>query len=429
MREKLGVALSSASRVGPTIAANAAISALGLGTGIILARVLGPANRGDAAAAIQWGTVAVTLGDFGIGFAMAYFVGTAPQRREELWGFGIFLAMTWGVLLACLGAALVPAYVQPGARNGLRLAFMAIPPGLLAGYQGYLLLGANRIGAYNFSRLSGTFVYASVVLFGVAKFRTVEMVALGFLASSVTSAAISALLLGRQGRPKLSLEREFLEDVVVFGAKTQIASIAANATLRLDQLLLSIVAVSAELGQYAVAVAVAGAISPLYSSLAAIVIPAVLREAKSGRGAEEALKYTRWALAASIPVVIVGIVVMGLVVRLAFGDDFSSAVLPARILLIAGVFQGVNAILGNALRGLGKPAAAAIAEGWGVIATVGLLAMLLRPFGIVGASAASLAAYAIVSAVLLFYMIRAGRTRSEVASIDSITRGQTGPRP
>ncbi len=418
MRAKLAALSAGAKTIGPTFAVNVGMAAIGLVTGILLARTLGPERRGDAAAAVQWATITLTVGDFGIGFALAYFVGLGPHRGRELWGLAILLAAIWGTVLTVLGGVLVSGHVQPGARGALRLAFLTIPPGLLAGYQGYLLLGTNRVAAYNASRLGGTIAYALLVGAIVTKLRTAETVAIAVLSSNAASAVISAVFLARHGRPEWRIERGLLRGVVTFGAKTQCASIAGNATLRLDQLLLSVVVLSADLGQYAVAVAIAGVAGPLYSALATVVIPAISKGAGGGRGANEALKHTRWAFAAGIPIVVVGTVVMPVAIRLTFGDAFIPAVLPARILLFAGVFQGVNAILGNALRTLGNPTAAAIAEGWGLFATVVLLAMLLRPYGIVGAAVASLTAYATVSAVLIFYVVRARRIPADAATIE-----------
>lgn len=411
IRNTLTTITSAATRVGPTLTVNVVMAALGLATGILIARVLGPSARGDAAAAVQWGTVAATIADFGIGLAMAYFVGSAPQRTRALWGLGLLLAATWGVVVALACGLLLPTYVQPGARDALRLAFLGMPAALLAGYQGYVLLGAQRVGAYNVSRLAGAIAYTVAVVTAVVAVRTAEMVAIALVASHVVSAGTSAALLLRRERPVWRIERGMLREVAVFGAKTQAASIAANATLRLDQLLLSLLATSLELGQYAVAVAIAGAPGPLYSAFAALVIPAVSREAKKGRGSRELLRHTRWAFIAGVPIITVGLLVMKPAVTVAFGDAYSPAVLPARILLVAAVFQGVNAILGNGLRTLGNPTAAAIGEGVGLIATVALLAMLLRPYGIVGAAVASLVAYAIVTVVLGLYARRATQDR------------------
>jgi O-antigen/teichoic acid export membrane protein len=186
----------------------------------------------------------------------------------------------------------------------------------------------------------------------------------------------------------------------------------------MDQLVLSVLALSADLGQYAVAVSIAGVAAPVYSALATSVIPAVSGAAGPRDGAREAIRHMWWAVVTSVPVVLVGTLGMGWAIQLAFGREFHLAVLPARILLIAGVFQGLNAILGNGLRSLGNPGAAAVAEGCGLVATVVLLAVLLRPLGIVGAAVASLSSYGIVTGILLSYAVRAARRPAREPAIE-----------
>jgi O-antigen/teichoic acid export membrane protein len=193
-------------RVGPTFIVNLIIAAVGIGTGIILARVLGPALRGDAAASVQWATFALLLGDFGIGFALAYFVGAEPLRERELWGFSILLAGIWGSVLMVLAMMFVPPFAQPGAQGAIRLALVAIPAGLLAGYQGYLLLGVGRVREYNISRLAGTIAYAVVVGTAVPMVRSASAVATALVASHLVSAAGSAMFLRTRGPPGWGVE-------------------------------------------------------------------------------------------------------------------------------------------------------------------------------------------------------------------------------
>lgn len=395
--------------VGPTFAVNVAIAALGLGTGVLLARWLGPAGRGDAAAAIQWASVFVALGDFGIGFALAYFVAAEPRQRSELWALAISVAVVWGLLLAAGGSAVLPSHVQAGARRALVVAILAVPLGLLAGFQGYLLLGSNAVGHYNAARAGGAVTYFSILMAVLPRHPAAEIVGIAFVASQAVTAGLSGVFLARQGAPRWAMPRHLIRAVLSFGAKTQLASVAGHASLRLDQLLLSMLAASAKLGEYAVALAISGALAPLYSALAMVVIPSISRLAGGRQKAKEAFRFAGWALLGGIPVVGVGLAAMDVLVRLVFGNAFAGAVAPARILLVAGVFQGINAILGNALRTMGHSGAPAIAEGVGVVATVAGLAVMLRPYGIMGAAIASAIAYGVVTLLLVVLTVVRGR--------------------
>src|SRR5262249_38652466 len=103
-------------------------------------------------------------------------------------------------------------------------------------------------------------------------------------------------------------------------------------------------------------------------------------------------------------------------ITLVFGKHYGPAVSSAQILMFAGLFQGLNAVLGNSLRGRGRPSLPAVAEGAGAVLTVLLLYILLPRLGIVGAAIASVAAYLTVTLLEFGFVARmSGVTSRQLA--------------
>ena len=99
---------------------------------------------------------------------------------------------------------------------------------------------------------------------------------------------------------------------------------------------------------------------------------------------------------------------VGPVMRLLYGQPFEGAIEPTRWLL-AGVWAiGLNGILMNHFAGKGLP--------WGIVAiplaglalNVGLNVTLIPSFGLVGAAAASTAAYMLMFGLALTWFVRSG---------------------
>jgi O-antigen/teichoic acid export membrane protein len=187
--------------------------------------------------------------------------------------------------------------------------------------------------------------------------------------------------------------------------------IAAQASLRLDQLLMSAMGLVVPLGIYAVAVAVASGVAPVFSALAVVVLHRAMRGTEVAAQAREIAYVLRLALLVGLPLVFVGIALAPFVVPLVFGASFQAAVIPTQILLAAGFFQGANAILGNSLRAVGRPGRSAAGESLGAVATIALLVLLLPRFGALGAAASSLAAYATVTLIQFRFLTAAAGVR------------------
>jgi len=366
--------------------------------GVILARVLGPEVRGIFATATIWPIVLSQLGDMGLGYALAYSIGRGPHRASELWTLALLASVVLGLVLAGSAALVLPYLLQRGFSHSLLgIALSAIPFMLATNYQLYILLGAGCIREHNWLRLGISLLYmGGVALLAVANDTSVGAYCVLFTANQCIAFVISGLVVARRLRVFITWPTQVRAELV-FGLKTQLGALASHTSLRLDQLLMTALLPSAELGQYVVAVAVAGITAPLFSGLAWLTLPRLAQSPSPLAGGIEAARCLRLAFMMALPAVILGVIVIPVAIPVVFGLGYQPATRAAQVLLVASLFQGANVVLGTALRGLGHPGKSALSEGAGAVATILLLAVLLPRFGIIGAAVASLAAYGLVS--------------------------------
>lgn len=385
---------------GGTLVSTVLPAAAGVVSGIALARTLGPVGRGEFASVLIWPLLLGLLGDLGVGFALTYFVSREPARRDALWTVGCVVSLVWGAVLAAAAIAiLVPRLsLSPASRIALEVALSVLPFALASHLHACLLLGLGHLKASNVIRASQVLLYAgTVVVLAAAGRGAVLPYGIAWASAHVVVGVGGfAYLVGVAGM-RWSWEPALWRPVLGYGMRVYAGGFASQATLRLDQMLMSVMGLVVPLGIYAVAVAVASGVGPVFTALAVVVLHRVTRGGEDSAPAREIRHVLRLSLLAGLPLVLAGIVLAPVVVPLVFGASFRPSVVPTQILLAAAFFQGANAILGNSLRAVGRPGRSSVAESVGAVATIALLVVLLPRFGALGAAVSSLAAYAAVT--------------------------------
>lgn len=264
------------------------------------------------------------------------------------------------------------------------------------------LTGANMIIVCE--ELTFLPAYGAALLAGA---RGIDAVVLGMVGGGVMAAVIAAARLVRIGwlRDWASPSARLARGVLGFGARGQLGNLLWLINLRLDFLLLDVIAGPATLGIYAVASKFAELMRLPATAVNYVLYPRFARESPAAAAAEARRLLRRAALltSAAAPVLAAASVVA---IPLLFGSAFRSAVLPACLLLIGLSVEGAAAVGSAYLWGTGRPGANSIAMGLGVVLTVALDVLLIPRFGASGAAVASSGAYLATAALLVTLTIR-----------------------
>lgn len=403
-------ALGNAARsLSVTLLATVCMGVLGLCSGIIVARTLPVADRGELATLIVWPSTLAVLGDLGISFALSYFIKRDGVPFNALWTIAWCAGAVWGALLALCGFLLMPQLLGLSSSTAAILAWTlaSIPASLLCGYFSFCLLGSNLLWDYNIVRVAVAGSYTlGVAFFAAVKSPSVEVFGYCYVASQYLGATCAYAFCVRRWAPAIQWPTGFLRPVIGYGSKIYVSALAAQLNSRLDQLVLSSRLPFQQLGTYVVGTAFSTMLSPMFSAFAVVVLPRVSACANPRHGGIIAAGFVRTAILVGLPLVLVIEAAVPAVLPILFGERYAAAVTVARILLVTAFVQGLNAIISNSLRALGKPGAAAIAEIGGVIVISVVLFLTLDQWGAIGAAVAVLAGSVQVMVMNLIFLSR-----------------------
>jgi O-antigen/teichoic acid export membrane protein len=372
--------------------------------GIVLARTLGPAARGDYAAITAWFGMALMVGGMGQPAALCYYVARDPERARGYVATSRAMMLTTGALTIAGGMLLAPVLAHGDAQVtvGYRIAFgAAIMAYVGASYT--FSLQARDLRRWNAVRVSQPVL--SLVAIGVFWwFRVLTLdAALSVLAATMLLQLSWAYHCCRQtalapGHADVRLVRPLM----AYGAAQIAALTPAALNSNLDQLVLSQAVRPADLGRYAIAVSLTSLPIPLVGAIGNVAFP---RLAAQRVVTDATLEIQRLAVLGSAVLATAMLVPLAAIaywlVPLVFGTGYRGAVPLLWILAPGAVFLACGQVTGDLLRGGHRQIVVAWAQGSAAVFTVVLLIVLLPLVGVYGAAIASTIAYGFALAIML----------------------------
>ena len=108
-----------------TTGANLLMSVLGVFTGVVAARLLGPKGRGELAAIQAWPSALAALALLGTSEAVLYFCARAPLRRAQYLGAALLIGTIGALVFSLAGFFAMPRLLasqsHPAALGGARI--------------------------------------------------------------------------------------------------------------------------------------------------------------------------------------------------------------------------------------------------------------------------------------------------------------------
>ncbi len=363
----------------------------------LIARAIGPEGRGLTAAAIT--TLMIVPIALGVGLpwavrqksANSVDVDSILRSARLLSMFSLVPSLAVGLLLVWTLFAGMPT-----AANAWLIAGIALTPLVVfrnsivsvlvvrSDFRRISLINIAQPAAF-FLIILGLAVSGALTITTVVAAQTVS-IAFGFVLT-VTFMPVS------WGGPKYPIRILLRESAAASGA--QISEIASY---RLNQLILLPLIGSAALGFYAVAVNVALAPAPVGQAMSSAVFSDVARAAAVERKRKIVLALQA-SLSMGVFVALATSALAPVVIPWAFGPMFSPAV-PATVVFAVGSISVIcNFVLTSCLVADGKSKEASVSQFAGFFGGLILLFALSTPFGLIGASIASVAGFWITSVI------------------------------
>lgn len=356
-------------QLGESFSASVAVQLTLFGSGIILARVLGPSERGDVALVLALPQVAVQLAMFGLPSAATYFVARNPDEARSvvrlLAPIGLAQTIATALLIVVLSELFLGSKA-PGTRDAGLLTAAAAPALVLQFYGTHLIQGLGELRAFNLLRFMNPALFALGLILGLLFGLTVMSCALvwliSLLISTTTVLTVLTVRTRKRGRKNPAVEGvPSRRRIVRFALAGYLAQVSPVETFRVDVLIVASLFPSRVVGFYAVALSVSNAPRFIADAIVTVAYPHIsVQERAQGRTASRRYLLLAAALCGGVAL---GIAVsLPVLVPLLFGQRFAPAVGLGAVLVIAAGIISVRRVGTDCLRALGKPGVSTLVE-------------------------------------------------------------------
>jgi stage V sporulation protein B len=378
-------------------AGNVGTLAVGFVASIVVARLLGPADRGVLALVTYAVGIVLAFGGLGLPYAVLFFASKREARRGPLLGN----SLAWGGLLAIVfvpGFALLAAPLANAFSKGVGdaawvLGGVLVPLMFLDWSIHNQLFGKLRFGLLNLLLVVSRLVSLAgiVVLVGI-----LDLGVPGALSASIAAALFmivsSLAVVLRDVRPQV--DWALFSRMLSYGTRVMTGSIFGIATYRVDLLVLQFYVPLSDVGYYVVAQLVAELATTAASAFQTSLTTLSSRYESDVRQADVTVSALRHHGTLTALAICANVVIGTLVILFAYGPEFRPALVPMLILLPGMWFLANATVVAGDLRGRGRPGLTSVLGGLTAAVMVTLDFALIPPLGVNGAAIASLLAYA-----------------------------------
>lgn len=389
-----------------TLAGRLLRTLLAIGLGVLLARLLGPYQRGLYALPTAVYTGLVLSLFTGISLSVSYFMLTKNAGREivrpALQTCGIFSAA---------GAIPVAAAALLGHNAWAVLPSVVLLPTTAASMVllGYAVGSRQIRWQTNYAVASTAALLAGV---GAALWffsHTAVIAATAFVAVTLCAGALCLWIVYRDARTRPGTPVRLL-DFILYALRTGIVNLVTLLNYRADLYVVAILASTAMLGQYAVAVAAAEGLLVITQVGAIVTSPHVGAMAESA-AAKMTATCVRATLVMSLPICALFFVLAPYIVHLLYGAAYAPLVPALRVLLVAVLILSVASPVSNFFTlNRGKPEVALASALLAACVCMAVSWLLVPRIGMIGAAAATAVAYLLGESLRMFFFIRASGT-------------------
>lgn len=388
--------------------------------GIIVARKLGPAGRGEYALALLIPGLFITFTSLGFGEASATLIGKEKYDKVKVVGclmtYIAFVTLIVGILYYAFRGPIINLVQHGISTHVYYLSFILVPLQLFWGSMSSILLGIGIIKKISYGRFFNNVLFFFAIVSVTSLYRLTPFIALFFfICSWIAEIVYLHYCLKKHINLTFAFDRQILKEQFNFGIKMFWSSIFLQLNRRLDSYILVFFKGNYSLGIYTVAVGLCELVLTIPTVFTRVAFSFSVRAntPESLRITTASIRQITFLLFTST--LILAVCMKPLIV-LFYTSKYIEAFRPALLLLPGIISLGLSIMLGTILVGQSKPKEQTIASGISCLVTVVLDLILIPEYGISGASIASTIAYT-VSAI---YLIRVYKNLSQATLKDML---------
>ena len=328
-------------------------------TGILTARLLLPEGRGALAAILFWPQIVANMGLMSLNTAITRRASQPDVDVRRVAVTGLYLSLGLALITTVAAVLLLPLMLGEERSQWLAITRLYLIAFLPLNFSSSILIAVRhaeqKFTQFNVLRSLQALIYlVGLIVLWLSQGVTVEAV----LWFNWLGTAVVAVVQWVEGR-SLLMTRPSLQEaraLMVMASRFKVASLAATVSYESDRLVIVTVLDTATIGLYAVAfTAATSGLSVLTSSFQSILLPKVARQTAVTDQRQLLGRGLRYAMLFSVVMGGFLILVIPLLIPLLFGTEFSAAIVPAMILVVAHLPKVMRHIIVNSLYGLNQP--------------------------------------------------------------------------
>jgi O-antigen/teichoic acid export membrane protein len=393
---------------------------IGFFSSVILARVLGPQERGLFAELLVYPALVASFLQMGVRQSVVFETGRGFYSVQDLVSNVFSLMLIFAPVGVCIAAGLI-LFSSPNNHSYTEVLLAVVPLAfiLIKTYAGGLFLGQQRIGQFNNTellpslfRLFGILLLVWLMPFGVA----------GALFANLISTIIASYyvvhLIVKEVRIVPTWDWCIIKALLSRGIVFALAILLTQLNYKLDIVILGHLAPPEEVGFYSVAVAIPMLIWQIPSAVGLVIFS---RRANVGENREFGAKVRKGmvlCIGLGFFVAVLLYIAAPFLVPLIYGDGYKASITMFQLILPGIVGMIGYKILGFDFAGLGRPWLPVLITAPGLIVNLGLNLLWIPEYGGNGAAMASAVSYVLmlVISMVIFYKVSNSR-KGKVAEI------------
>ena len=383
---------------------------LGVGTSVITARMLGPHDRG----LYQLLTLLpITLSNFvklGIPQANVYFMRRRGASGSDVASHSLWLALGLGggLALACYLARgwLLVHFLRGAPPITVVPVLLLLPFVLLQAFFSAVLQAEERFREYNFQQVAPTVLGLVGMAIALVWLRTGLAGAIVIQTLVVVGVTVwLALRVHRTAPLRLTWRPELARDMMTFGSKSYLQTLATTLHFRIDQYMIGFLLDPVQVGFYAVATNLALLLLRISDATGTVLYPRLAAAGERDAHAQTSA-VCRHTLFITVLVALGYELFGGFAIRLLFGERYVAAILPMRLMLPGIVMISLYLILTRNFTSRNRQEVNIVAAGAALAINVGLNWVLIPRWGIAGAAVSTAVSYSTAALILLVVFAR-----------------------
>jgi O-antigen/teichoic acid export membrane protein len=380
---------------------------------VLVARFLGPTEKGVLTFALLVVTWAALFGNFGFTDAAIYFLG----RREFPVGQAATVMLVFSVVAGSLYSVALFGLVHlemvrwpVGDLRAFYLLLSLIPFTMLANNFIGVLQGLEVFKSYNFFSILRSLSALVAVLLAVRLANSPLMgIVYATIASTVVSTLLLAVYLGKVAGWRLQFSPRFLGQSFRYGLRTQVATILQNVNLRFDQFVLGLTLDPIQLGWYSIASSISELPQLLPDSIGIVLLPRIAGNRVTA--ASLTARSCRFTVFMMLMATAILVGLAGPLISLVYGAAFAPAARAFLFLAPSIVFLSISKILSKYMCGIGRPGLCIWPTAVASLVTVVLIYPMVIHHGMIGAAITSSIAYGVRAIIDLAITVKLSATR------------------